>query len=520
MAIEKEGNATKRTGGRIVKSVGDGGNKQFTGLRALIWPIHSFELKKFLPMAIMMMCILLNYSLARGLKDSMVVTSIGESALPTLKLWFVLPAAVVFMLVYTKLLNVFSKNTVFYMVVSFFLIYFLLFITALYPHHQALHFKCATYSTKLTQTLMLPIEHWVFASFYVMAELWGSTMIGLMFWKFANEITPLHQSKRFYAMFGFVANAALVISGMCLGVNEETESASADWAALPYLIGLIIISCVIIMSLYYYLTKSVLKDPVHFNPEEMNMQKKKKKEKLGVFDSFKYMLKSKYLGLIALLVICYGISINLVEVMWKGQIKLMYPSKAAFANYMGELQIWTGLATIGFMLIGTNIMRKYSWFLSAMVTPLMIFVTGLIFFSFIIFNGYVTPLVEQFGLTTLGVIITVGLIQNVLSKGVKYSLFDPTKEMSYIPLDDELKSKGKAAVDVVGGRLGKSGGALIQFVLVNVIYHVTSVATLAPQVAVIFCIFVFLWFFAVSNLNKKFLEITTAPKEESPATAE
>jgi AAA family ATP:ADP antiporter len=265
------------------------------------------------------------------------------------------------------------------------------------------------------------------------------------------------------------------------------------------------------MALYYYLTEHVLKDPIHFNPEEMNIQKKKKKEKLSMADSFKYILKSKYLGLIAMLVICYGISINLVEVMWKGQVNLMYPSKAAFAGYMGELQIWTGLATIGFMLIGTNIMRKYSWFVSAMLTPLMIFVTGLIFFSFIIFGSSIGPLVESFGMTALGVVVSVGLMQNVLSKGTKYSLFDPTKEMSYIPLDDELKSKGKAAVEVVGGRLGKSGGSLIQFVLFFV-YQVKSIAVLAPQVAVIFCIFMLVWFYSVSGLNKQFLAITAAPK--------
>ena len=69
---------------------------------------------------------------------------------------------------------------------------------------------------------------------------------------------------------------------------------------------------------------------------------------------------------------------------------------------------------------------------------------------------------------TLLVAVYVGLVQNVLSKATKYAIFDPTKEMTYIPLDKDSKTKGKAAIDVLGARLGKSGGALVQQVLVVV----------------------------------------------------
>lgn len=489
----------------------DSENKEFTGLRAVLWPIHSFELKKFLPMAIMMMGILFNYSILRGIKDTLVVNNLGAEMIPTLKLYFVLPSAILFMLLYSKLVNMLSRDGVFYTIVSTFVVYFAV-IGGIFQfsdpelYHTKFHCPFAP-----LQSVVDACGAWIYSSFYVMAELWGSTMISLMFWKFANDVTSVKESKRFYAMFGFVANGALIISGMVLKSAESASNTGKAWEALPGIVSTVILSSVIIMALYWWLNNRVLKDPRFFNKDEI--KPKKKKEKLGVMDSFKYIFTSKYLGFIALLVIGYGISINLVEVMWKKQVLIMCNgNKDLFAHFMGGLQIWTGIFTILCMLVGANILRRCSWFVGAMITPIMILVTGLIFFAFIIFKDSVDAYLMPLGVASVVITSWVGLAQNVLSKGTKYSLFDPTKEMTYIPLDGELKSKGKAAVDVVGGRLGKSGGAFINYILLA--STGLSLVELAPAITIIFVIIMIIWFCSVKGLNTQFTALTKAKENQ------
>lgn len=109
------------------------------------------------------------------------------------------------------------------------------------------------------------------------------------------------------------------------------------------------------------------------------------------------------------------------------------------------------------------------------------------------------------GTTPLALAVLLGSIQNCFTKAAKYSLFDTTKEMAFIPLAPEHKLKGKAAIDGIGSRLGKSGGSLIHQGLL-VIFCTLSSST--PYVAGILLAVLAMWIMAVRMLGKQFNEMT------------
>lgn len=494
--------------------------QEFGKVRAALWPIHTQELKKFLPMGFIMFFILFNYTILRDTKDVLIVTAPkgGAEVIPFLKGWFVIFSAMFFFALYTKLSNVFSREQLFYGITIVFISFFGLFAFVLYPNKELIH-----PSSELIQSLQDSYPRlkyiisiygiWMYAIFYVLAELWGSVMVSLLFWQFANEVTRTNEAKRFYALFNLIANFALIFSGWTVTYFSEIkdqypEGVDAWGVSMKWMMAAVVLCGILAMALYRWMNTSVLTDPRFYDAAEVKTKDKKSKPKMGVMDSFKYIFSSPYLGFLAILVIGYGISINLIEVVWKDQIKQAFPDPNAYGSFMGKFSATTGVVTILLIMFTKGIVRKFGWLTGAILTPLMVFITGFMFFSFIFFNDTLTPVLAGLGLagiTSTLVAVYIGAAQNFLSKGTKYSLFDPTKEMAYIPLDPELKVKGKAAVDVIGGRLGKAmGGYTIQALL---ILTAGNILTIAPFLAVIVAIVVFAWIVAVKALNTRYLSL-------------
>lgn len=230
---------------------------------------------------------------------------------------------------------------------------------------------------------------------------------------------------------------------------------------------------------------------------------------MSLRESAKFLMDSSYIRDLAALVISYGMCINIVEVSWKAKLKLAYPDPNAYSAFMGNFSSATGSITLIMMLIGRTIFQKFGWRKAALVTPTMIGITGISFFALQLFAPLVAPIVAQLGTTPLMLAVFAGAAQNILSKSSKYSLFDPCKEMAFIPLDQDSKTKGKAAVEVIGNPLGKSGGSLIQQVL---IFAVGSLAAATPYLAAILCILLFGWFKSVDSLATQFEAVMEGDK--------
>ncbi|MFK7874038.1 MAG: Npt1/Npt2 family nucleotide transporter [Oligoflexales bacterium] len=446
---------------------GTGESASFGKIRSVLWPIYSYELKKLLPMFFMFFCISFNYTILRDTKDALVTTApnSGAEAIPFLKLWCVLPAAILLVYIYSRLSNVLSRDRLFYTMIAPFMAFFILFGFVLYPMRDVIHptetaamLREILPSTGFFRGLLAVFEHWSFSIYYVLAEMWGSMVLSMMFWGFANEITKTTEAKRFYGLLGIGANLALVVSGP-VTIWASPGRGQPFGSSLQVLMTLTTISAALAVATYAWMNRYVLTDPRFYDPSKV--RKKKPKTKMPMSESLKFLFQSRYLGCIAFMVMAYGLTINLIEVVWKGQVQMMYPDPADYTRFRGQFSTAMGLCSlVMFIFVSHNVLRRFGWTVAALITPVILMFTGTSFFGFATFRDAI-PSVLMLGTSPLMMAVIFGAAQNVMTKSSKYSLFDPTKEMAYIPLDDESKVKGKAAIDVVGARLGKSGGSLI-----------------------------------------------------------
>ncbi len=217
-------------------------------------------------------------------------------------------------------------------------------------------------------------------------------------------------------------------------------------------------------------------------------------------------MTSKYLLAIAVIVLSYNLTINLTEVLWKSQMKLLYPDPSDYTAYMSNVTFFIGIsATLTSCLLSGNIIRNFGWRFAALISPILIITTSVAVSFFLFANqGYsnVETISALFwGMSPLALTVFFGSLQNCCSRTAKYTVFDDTKEMAFIPLSLDERLKGKLAIDGVGSRLGKSGSSLLLQIL---FLSFGSALSCAPYIFLIIAVVVTIWIRSILFLNNEF----------------
>ena len=360
-------------------------------------------------------------------------------------------------------------------------------------------------------------------------------VIAVCFWGFANEITDINQAKRIYPLFCLGANSSGIFSGTTsVFIDSISVHASnimqtivsyspqfiqsvlptyndqfAKWSTKLTLITLLFLCINIsVYLLFKYVEKNVLTDPNQLPKsfEETKAFKKSNKAKYSMSQSLSRVSNSKYLLSVAAIVFSFAFINNIVELLWKSQANMYYTTKADLHNYYSSIIAVIGiLSTLSALLVSGNVIRFLGWHTGAIITPIIMSVTTLLFFAMMIFPEQTSVISTWFGYrstwfgyTPLGMIVLIGGIQNCLSRAAKYTLFDTTKELTLLPLKNESKREGKAVVDGIVSRFGKSSGSTM-YIFSLLLFENMMVSVLF---GIAICIFV-TWTRSIEHINSK-----------------
>lgn len=430
----------------------------------------SKNLRKNVALGTMFFSNLMVYTITRDLKDVMFITDCGVESIPFVKTWINLPVSLFFMWVYNTILHRFNSNYYRVYCIMFGSVAFLqlLFGMVLYPIRSNIN---------LLHTGNIILDNWISTAFYTLSPIWGTIIVSLLFWSVANKYTTVEDAKKIYPLFGFIANIALVSASFVMHTSGTLFAHDWNLNVRCLMILCALFNVLNIGSLRYISTHFESNDIVPQNKKHSSVNKK----------NIMRLLTTPFVRNMIIMISSYGMIVGFYETTWKYYVKLYYVNPISYSKFMATLSGIKGVVTMSMMLISARILPKLPWKVTAMITPSVIFVFGSLF--------YYSIFTER---SLLFVVIIGGFI-NIFTKASKYAFFDPCKEIAYIPMDQTIKTQGKATVDIIGSPLGKSGSQLIQQYL---IFSLGIIPYTTPYTCILFIICCIAWIFVVNNMNQ------------------
>lgn len=412
-----------------------------------------------------------NYSLLRSARNTLAVVDLGKdaSSIPIFELCGTLPGAVLMVYLLTRLLNRYSILKVFLITMGVFSTFFLGFALFIYP---SLHLWTQT----LSHWSWLPAHEWLSVIlphgfsmlFFVMAELWKIALLTVLFWGLVNQYIPLDDAKTIYAPLMLGGSVGTILSGPIIKFCTSDFASGGSWSSSLTLMMLILSLLGFITAWLYAQLWSMFADSKRDDTPEQGSS-------ISMWDSIKLCFKSKYLLLLAWITIADYIAYALGEVIFLDVLKQKFPDPQDYCAYNGVISSWSGLLTAFSALIVTPyLMKKCRWVVSSLVTPICLLLTETAFFL---------VLWSPSDRGNLDLLVFLGTLFYCLVRAAKYTLFDTSKEISFLLLPPLEKMQGKLIIDGMCSRLGRGSASLVSILLIQICGGVIASAFMAGWVA-------------------------------------
>jgi AAA family ATP:ADP antiporter len=425
------------------------------------------EAKKFGLLSLIFGLIIGTYWTLRPIKDSAFATIVGIDYLPWAKI-LSLCVIVPLVLVYSKLIDMFPRHKVFYVLT---LVYgsLALVFTYFFLHPEL----------GLTNTASDPgrLIGWIW---YVYVESFGSLIVAL-FWAFTTDITMPDAAKRGFPMIALFGQMGNILGPFFLNTKRLGLETSAPIvgvvAGLTFSIGLL-------LSLFMSIVpQEQLKGYGHDDKEE------EKHGEPGFFEGLKLLLTKGYLFGIFLIITIYEVIVTILDYHFKATAKAAFPIEKEYSAYLAEYAWMTGVVATLCVLFGINsIQRKLGIKVSLILLPIL-----------------VTGAVVLLKLNPAALAVAFWVM--VFSKAINYALNQPTLKQLYIPTSKDTKYKAQAWIEMFGSRGSKGIGSFLNSLRGGFVKKFGAVAgvnrflTLSSSVSGVMIVF---WLFVVIYVSQTY----------------
>lgn len=422
-----------------------------------------------------------NYAILRSLRNTLAVADLGGGAhsIPVYELVGVLPGAIFMTWSLGRLMNQFSFEKVFLITLTSFIAFFLSFNLFIYPLLLAIKGGGLAADYIIQFFLMM---------FYVMAELWKPALAVILFWGLINRCMPVSEAKGLYAplmlggSLGLIAAGPLVSLCTSESIGRMFNLSTSQWrGSLNLMVIFITLIGMVTAYLYHKLWERLDGKSTDRTMDSEGLSS----EKYSLKESIQLCMKNRPLRLLSWIVFADYISYSLGEVIFLEVLKIHYPQPADYCHFLGNLSMWTGVLTFfSSICLAPYILRNYHLTVAYLITPLCLLVTEGAFFVFL--RGYLLrdTLFALSETEWVGLVVMLGSVQYCVCRAAKNTLFDSSKELTFVLMPEAERMRGKLVIDGLCSRVGRGCSSVLSIGLIGIFGGVIASSFVSGLIAI------------------------------------